>query len=153
MRAARFEAKCKDCSNIFLIPLLSDFSYGEFIAKGQSGKGFVYLNAFKEKAWGVIDEIIKSSRSHDKNKEYEESECFQKVVGQCIDTIDGEEFSIISDPVCPKCLSRKIDYDDRDIIDFHEIPEATFNGIVNMEEDERKIFIEKLWSNCINKSL
>jgi hypothetical protein len=150
MKVARFEAKCKDCSNIFLIPLLSDFSYGEFIAKGQFGKGFVYLNSFEEKAWTVIDEIIKSLRSKDKNKEYEESGYFQKVVGKCIDKTDEEEFSIVSGPICPKCLSHKIDYDDREIIDFHEIPEATFNVLMNLKEEERKKFVEKIWFDCLN---
>lgn len=149
MRVARFKAKCKDCSNDFLIPLLSDFAYGEFIARGQFGKEFGYLNSFEQKAWGMIDEIFKSLRSNDKNKEDDESACFQKVVGKCIDKIDGEEFSIVSGPVCPKCFSRKIDYDDQIVIDFYEIPEATFNALMNLNEDDRKKFVERLWFDCL----
>jgi hypothetical protein len=68
MKVARFEARCKDCATVFLVPSLSDLLYGEFIAKGQFGKGFLYLNAFEEEAWAVINEITSKFCSQDKNK-------------------------------------------------------------------------------------
>lgn len=48
MEIAFFEAKCKKCGTVFDTPLLSDFSYGEFIARSENGEIVAYLNAIEE---------------------------------------------------------------------------------------------------------
>lgn len=148
MRIARFKAECKQCSNIFLVPLLSDFSYGEFIGNSRSGRAFVYLNAFEEKAWDVIKEIVNGLSSNKMIADKKRAEQFQRIVGKCMDKIDGEEFSMTEGFVCPKCLSNKIDYDHNDAVDFCEIKNASFDCFLNMKEQERINFVENLMLEC-----
>jgi hypothetical protein len=148
MRVPRSDAKCKKCGLSFRVPVLSDFVYGEFICFGQNGKSFVYLNSFAEKAWNEIELDLKEFMSDDKNNGYtEETECFQNVIGKCIDKIDGEEFSITKGPVCPKCLSHSIERENV-LVDFIEIPNATFDYYFSLDDQARKDYIRKLWYIC-----
>lgn len=101
MEIALFEVKCNKCGTLFDTPLLSDFSYGEFIARSENGAVVAYLNAFEELSFNEISSLF--DKLFEKyGIDLYKSSCFRFVVGKCSDRIEGQEMRMDLDPICPE---------------------------------------------------
>lgn len=50
---------CQTCDAVFQAPIISDFSYGEFILSSTSGE-YRYLNVFDDPVYQEVFDIIQS---------------------------------------------------------------------------------------------
>lgn len=136
-----YRAWCKGCGEEFRVPILSDFTYGEFIAHGLAGLVFGYLNAIDSAAWNAIQAIY-----GELNLPKSDAARFQHIVGNCLDPIDGQSLSIVSGPRCPRCRSEGIDYRDlpSDRLGSLDVPEASFHQFLALSEPDRRKLIAEL---------
>lgn len=58
MKVSTVKAKCKSCGLQFETPLLSDFSYGEFVYSSQSGLGYKYLYGINNRTWDFVQSVV-----------------------------------------------------------------------------------------------
>ncbi len=142
MEIAFFEAKCKKCGTLFDTPLLSDFSYGEFIARSENGAIVAYLNAIEELSFNEISSLFyKLLKNYDinLNKNY----CFHFVVGKCSDRIEGQEMVLDLCPICPDCKSNCCDYNNMRMVGKSDIEKLSFTSFSALSYDEKNSLIEE----------
>lgn len=146
MNVVFFEAKCKTCGTMFGNPLLSDFSYGQFIARSEDGKHFAYLDALSEPAVEYIENILDNELkeySIIKNKPF----CFQYIISKCADKISSKYMKIYGEPICPNCNSKNIDYDNGGKLFCKEIPKLLFSSFLSLNDNDRVSIIKNLFNN------
>lgn len=140
MEIAFFQAKCSECGTEFSTPLLSDFSYGQFIARSENGLFFAYLNAIEELAFKeiscIFDKLLKECGSS-----LDENTCFHSVVGKCSDMIEGQEMRIDIGPICPYCKSSSCHYDNLKMVEKREIENLSFTSFVALSDEEKNSLI------------
>lgn len=132
MNVATFRATCKDCGAHFDNPSLGSMAYGEFIARGDRGTVFAYLPTFGNPGWDKIDQVFK--KVFPKQKQSAQTDCFQWVVGKCLDPIDGQELSIFSGTVCPNCHTTNVMAGDDVHTGTLDLPDATFSNFLALDE-------------------
>jgi len=133
MKVSTVKAKCKSCGNHFETPLLSDFSYGEFIYSNHSGHSYKYLVGLNNKTWNFVQSIVNSD-----NKTKDKGEIIQKVMGLIADKDANADFYQNDKLNCPTC-GRDAKILDRDIVTgFIEIGEMTFDRFERLTADEKK---------------
>ena len=140
MKTATFKTLCEKCQHIFDIPLLSDFSYGKFIAKDKSGKVFAHLQAIDNEGWNRISEIFDNLSE---NKTNYTTEHFQWIVGECLDSVNGDKISIANRYVCPKCHS-SVKYGPGEKTGEMNLPEASFSEFLSLSDEEQTAKIKTL---------
>jgi hypothetical protein len=142
MKIAFFEVKCNKCGTLFDTPLLSDFSYGEFIARSENGTSVAYLNAFEEVSFNEI-----SSRFEKLFRKYgidlDKSSCFHFVVGKCSDRIKGQEMRMDIGPICPDCRSNCCDYNNLRMVGKRDIEKLSFSSFIGLSDDEKNSLIKE----------
>ena len=141
MEIACFEAVCNNCGMVFSNPLLSDFSYGEFIARSDNGIDFAYLNVFDEPAIAEIEKILSAMSSYNGLKKNQTS-CFHYVLGKCSDFINGKSFDIGVSPICPNCHSIEVVYDNIKRMGTMIIPRLTFKSFLSLSQIEKQQMIK-----------
>jgi len=133
MKVSTVKAKCKSCGHHFETPLLSDFSYGEFIYSNQSGHSYKYLVGLNNKTWDFVQSIVNSD-----NKTKDKGEVIQKVMGLIADNDAKADFYQNEKFICPTC-GRDAKILDRDnVTGFIEIDEMTFDRFERLTADEKK---------------
>ena len=130
-----FEARCNDCEWRFPCPLLGPGAYGEFVAVGSKGSVYAYLNSLEGLGWAAVDHAFKQAASSLIQRMFgpsSRSSCFQWVVGRCLDTLQDQRLSIVSGPICPKCLSQAVRYGDAHPLAPIALPRASFAGFLQL---------------------
>lgn len=162
-----FEAHCNDCHATFGVPLLSDFSYGEFILKSEDGKAFAYMNSIEEKNCDFISNMLKKFANDKENRELRKGNYgflsvlwakikpardkdyyptnayinkLQWTIAHCADEINGQKLT--THFTCPVCHSKNVLYGDAVAINDDEIPIVTFDVFNAMSESDK---IEKVY--------
>ena len=135
MRVSTVKAKCKSCGQHFETPLLSDFSYGEFVYSSQSGQRCKYLSGINNKTWDFVKSIVTADieiKSKDKG------ELIQKVIGLIADNDNKADFYQNEKIICPTCGrdAKKLERDN--VTGFIEIDEMTFGRFERLTVDEKK---------------
>lgn len=148
MNVTTFQAECLSCNTTFAYPLLSDHSYGEFIAQLQACDDYVYISSFAQPAWERISKCFSSSAFCDVTTP-EAVDCFHWVVGRCIDTIGNQAYSI-GQPTCPSCGSRRVSYSDTGRVGLRDIPDASFRNFMRLSEMDQARFVQNLVSEYIS---
>jgi hypothetical protein len=151
-----YKAICNKCSYVFTVPVLGDMSYGEFIAKGDKGNIFGYLNAFdNEEAWKYIEYFFtKLCNQNNKSSDCRDGiEQFYYIIGKCLDKIEGQELSIVGFPKCPNCRIPCGNFNDNDnnFIEKKDIPRASFEEFLSLNDFQRKKHIYILWNELYIK--
>ena len=142
MKIAFFQAKCNKCGALFETPLLSDFSYGEFIARSENGAFVAYLNAFEEISFEEIRFLFdKLFKKYDLN--LNERSCFHFVVGKCSDMIKGKEMRIDIGPICPDCSSNSCGYNNLRMVGTRDIDKLSFTSFIGSNDDEKNSLIKE----------
>lgn len=120
MEIAEFKVRCYICWKQFLIPTLSDFSYGEFLFVDYKTREFRYLNRIENKeVESILVMTINSDFSlNSKNNDLTADQAL-KVIGKLS---DGEFEPIFSYVKCPRCK-----------IGFYTFPNVK-NGMIHVEE-------------------
>lgn len=145
MEISTFRANCNACSETFAVPLLSDFSYGEFIARAQDGRTHGYLNSVEEPGWDSVEHALNIVKIQTPDlSDFDSTKCFQWLVGKCMDSINGQELSIVSRPVCPACASSEISYSDADLVGYESVPSVTFSTFMGLDEPKRISLVSRL---------
>jgi hypothetical protein len=142
MKVSFFEVKCNKCGASFDTPLLSDFSYGEFIARSENGAFVAYLNAIEEpsvKEIKVLFDKIFKIHGFNINERY----CFHFVIEKCSDKIYGQEMKLDINPSCPDCGSNCCDYNNLRMVCIRDVRELSFNSYSILNDDEKKSIIEE----------
>ncbi len=146
MEIATFKAKCKntECRHDFDAPLLSDFSYGEFLYGTIDGKEVRYYCSLDCEIWDFIDQTV--SRYFGKKNREEIGVMIQKTVGFVADR-QNTEIYFTQDIYCPQCCSkvRSIDTDDK--TGRGNYAHLTFEEFRQLGEWEK----EKLIDTCLRK--
>jgi hypothetical protein len=149
MKVTTFRATCNDCHTPFDNPLLSDMSYGEFIARGEKGTAFAYLPAMGNPGWDRIDQLFK--KFFPKKHPSSETECFQWILGKCLDSLNDQELSIVSAPVCPNCHDNNLMYGDDIKTGELDLPDATFSKFFSLDDLAQEQMVNKLCSQWLEK--
>jgi hypothetical protein len=108
MSALIFEYMCANCGFKFEASGVSDFSYGEFIMRSESGLE-VFLDASVNTAFMEVLNLVRTHTLVSSMDAHKSGEIAQKVFGVACDlSPKGERYQIELLPLCPKCLSRNI---------------------------------------------
>lgn len=128
MKRAIFKTTCLDCSEIFLLPVLSDFSYGESIFSCKCGKVFAHYMAINHPVT-VIFEILCQTQGIDKN-DYSLFD-FSAFVA---DNITGHK--LVHERICPQCKSKNLSISINKDIAIWDIPEASYEKFYSLSASE-----------------
>ena len=150
MKVFTFKATCNDCKTEFDNPLLSDLSYGEFIARGERGTVFAYLPAINNFGWDRINQLFK--KTFPKKDQDSETNCFQWIIGKCLDLIDNQELSIVNNPICPNCHRDSVMYGDEIKTGELNLPDATFSVFLALNDMEQETLIRNLCDLWLEKT-
>ncbi len=141
-----FQASCQACRRKFSMPLLSDFSYGEFIFHGERGGVYGFLLALEEPAWEDIETrlqrvgVLAVSPTQKNTKDIDR---FHRVIAACSDAIGGQ--ALVPFPVCPSCQSHSIAYGDSTPLGIRDIPRVTFGAYQLLSEAMKTERVGELW--------
>src|SRR6267154_6330297 len=130
-----FKASCHACGHRFSMPLLSDFSYGQFILHGERQSVFGFLSAHDEPAWEDIDDRLLRAGLFSASATRPDIDRFHRVVAASADAIGGQH--LVPFPVCPSCGSRSVAYGDSRPQGIRDVPRVTF-GEYQLLSDEMK---------------
>ena len=139
-----FNASCQACGQIFSMPLLSDFSYGEFIFHGERDHVFSFLSAFEEAAWDDIENRLRQAGLLADSPSRQQVQLMHRVIAAAADMISGQR--LVPFPVCPSCGSSSVTYGDSEPQGIREIPGVTFNQYQMLSTTERSRRVEQLWT-------
>jgi len=135
MRVSTVKAKCKSCGQHFETPLLSDFSYGEFVYSSRNGQRYQYLLGINNKTWDFVQSVVNADIEV---KTKDKGEIIQKVMGLVADNESKTDFYQNEKLICPTC-GRDAKILDRDnVTGFIEIDEMTFDRFERLTADEKK---------------
>jgi hypothetical protein len=145
------EASCQACRRKFSMPVLSDFSYGEFILHGERNCVFGFLCAHNEPAWEDIETRLKQAGLLAASPTRTDIDHFHRVIASSADAISGQR--LVPFPVCPSCGSRSVAYGDSkpheigDFIreDIREIPRVTFEAFQLLSDATKTERVGELW--------
>jgi hypothetical protein len=143
MKVATFRAKCpkSTCLLDIDVPLLSDFSYGEFMYGSIDGKSIKYYCGLDCKTWKFVDAVI-SEISKDE-KPTEQGVVIQKIIG-CIADRDDKDIYFTQDIYCPECQT-KIKATNADVqTGVRDYPDLTFAGFESLNHEDRRNKIQEL---------
>lgn len=135
MRVSTVKAKCKSCSQHFETPLLSDFSYGEFIYSNQSGQRYKYLLGINNKTWDFVQSMVNADNEI---KSKEKVELIQKVIGLIADNETKAEIYQNKKIICPACGGDANILNRDNVTGFMDINEMTFERFERLTADEKK---------------
>ncbi|MDO6808737.1 hypothetical protein Q4603_08950 [Zobellia galactanivorans] len=143
MNIATFEANCTQptCGHKFDAPLLSDFSYGEYIYSSNDGMEIKYFCGLKSEAWKLIGEII--SEADEKDKTLKIGPTIQRLIGLVADRKNPDSY-FTQDIYCPKCRSKVFTIDSDKKTGINDYLTLTFENFMNLPELKRKYLIESL---------
>lgn len=92
---------CQSCNAIFQAPIISDFSYGEFLLSSIPGE-YRYLNALDDP---IYQEVLDMILSHKSELQVDIQSIFGPLT--CDTDINGYSFNI-GGYNCPKCMTTKV---------------------------------------------
>ena len=143
MRVATFKAKCNKltCRLDMDAPLLSDFSYGEFLYGSIDGKLIKYYCGLDCKTWEFVDTFI-SEIYKDINRT-EQGAVIQKNIGLIADRDDMDMY-YTQDIYCPKCKSKIKSINSNIKTGLQEYMDLTFNDFESMNKIDKKNKIHEL---------
>ena len=142
MKVTTFQATCSDCHTRFDNPLLPDMSYGEFIARGEKGTAFAYLPSIGNAGWDRINQLFK--KVFPKKHASSETDCFQWMIGKCLDPINDQNLRIVGSPVCPNCQGHNVQYGDDVRTGELDLPDATFSKFLSLDDPAQEQMIKEL---------
>lgn len=145
MKLQFFEARCHECGRKFVMPLLGDFSYGQFIFHGEKGKVFGYLLALENLAWDDITTRLRQAGVFTNSRKSEEIDRLHQVIAASADAISEQRLTSL--PVCPICYSRSIAYGDSTPLEVREVPLVTFDEYRSSPATSRTRKLLELWKS------
>ena len=136
---SKFE--CQDCGQTSLIPMLSDFQYGEALLRSETPQ-WVYLNMFADKTYEELHGIIKNNFDDifTKNNDFNSgNKIFDEI---CCDPDEfGKKYTDnFRPPNCLYCHSVNglvSDYSGPNFKRIREIPDCTHVFWNDLSEDEK----------------
>ena len=143
MKVATFKAKCNKltCQLDIDVPLLSDFSYGEFLYGSIDGKLIKYYCGLDCPIWKFVDTVI--SETYKDKKGTEIGAAIQTIIGLIADR-DETEIFFTQDIYCPKCKSKIKSINSNIKTGLLEYMDLTFNNFENMNQTDKKNKINEL---------
>ncbi|AUC81965.1 hypothetical protein [Lacinutrix sp. Bg11-31] len=137
MKIAEFNVRCYVCWKQFLIPCLSEFSYGEFLFVNYKTRKFRYFNYFEnENIEKIVTAKLNSDSTFENENNYKKRDIRLKLIAKLS---DGEFEPIFSNVKCPRCK-----------IGFHSMPNNR-SGMTNIEKLTFKITNKKSMVETINE--
>ena len=144
-RSVRFFTNtCRNCCNDIPIPLLGDFSYGEFLFQTEDGAEFGYAAAILEPAWEAVSEIVTHALGIDLKKVSPAIDRYHAVMRRCADPIGGKRFTD-DFPICPICLKPMRNYGDSRVSHDATIPSVSYSRFMELSSDERSGLVIRYW--------
>ena len=137
-----FEVECRHCRRGFPIPLLNDFTYGEFILHGERGGVFGYLSAFTCPLFKDIHSRLLTIAGCQEFTSAESAR-FREILACCADELDGQPLGLPS--VCPFCRSQNLNYHDRRPLNDDLIRVVTFIGFESLSDKAKMEKLSDLW--------
>lgn len=136
MKLATFEATCRNdaCLHTFDAPLLSDFSYGEFIYSSIDGQLIRHYSSFDCEVWSFIDKMV-SERFSTKSR-LKAGVIIQKIIGFVSDRQDPA-IPFTQDIYCPQCRSKVTSIDDNNRTGVEDYERLTFNSFMSLTQFEK----------------
>ena len=135
MKVSTIKAKCRPWGHKFETPILSEFSYGQFIYSSQNGQSYRYLDAINNKTWDFVQKVIQNNGIKDGG------EIIQSILGHIADKDAAVDFYQNKKIICPTC-GREVWHVYRNtIVGQVEVNEMTFDRFERLaiEEKEKEI--------------
>ncbi len=133
MRISIVRAKCKLWGHRFEVPLLSDFSYGDFIYSSQDGKKHRFFESLNNKTWNFVEKIV----SDDYRYSNHSGDIIQMIIGRVADKDQSVKFFQNRKTICPECGENVCHVFINDIVGFVEVEEMTFHSFEKLSTKEK----------------
>ncbi len=134
MKVSTIKVKCRLWGHVFEYPLLSDFSYGQFIYSSQNGQSYRYLFGLNNKTWDFVSKIVKG----DINKVKNEGEVIQAILGRISDKDSTTEYYQNNKIICQTCGRKAWHVYRNNILGYVEVKEMTFDRFERLTLDEKE---------------
>lgn len=128
MKTAIFKTTCLDCSEIFPLPVLSDFSYGEGIFSCNCGKVFAHYMAINHPVTAIFEILCQTQRIDKKDYSLFDFSAF------VADNITGHK--LVHARACPKCKSKNLSISINKEKLIWDIPEASYEKFFSLSASE-----------------
>jgi hypothetical protein len=140
MKVSTIKVKCRPWGHKFETPVLSDFSYGEFIYSSQDGQSYRHLYALNNKMWDFVSQIIEGYNK----KLKDEGGVIQAILGRIADKDSTVDFYQNKKIICPTCGRKAWNVYSDDIVGSVEVKEMTFDRFERLTPDEKENEIKLL---------
>jgi hypothetical protein len=141
MKIATFKSMCSNCHSEVDVPLLSDFSYGEFLYGSVDGKEVRYYGALECPNWKFVDEIMDGRYNYQDRKR--QGTTIQKIIWLIADR-DNPDVFYTPDIYCPVCRSKIQSIDPNQRTGFQEYRDLSFQKFERMDPNEKRNTIGQL---------
>lgn len=141
MELATFKAKCKNtsCGHDFDVPVLSPFSYGEYIYSSVNGKEIRYYSGSDCETWAFVEKTMSEGESRE-----DSGQLIQKVIGLIADRPHPDAY-FTQNYYCPECHSRVSSIDENNKTGSTEYEHLTFSHFSNLTNlEKKKLIFERL---------
>jgi hypothetical protein len=128
------------------MPLLGDFSYGQFIFHGERGSAFGYLQALQDCAWEDMTARLQRAGLFPSSRKSVQIDHFHRVVAALADAINGQR--LLPHPIFPSCQSYAVSCDDSKPKVIREIPSVKFQEYLALPDVARTQRLLQLWKAC-----
>lgn len=144
MSAILFWYTCNRCGHQFNVPATSDFAYGEFIMRSNSGEHWVFLNAFDDPVFTEVADIVDSNpKLQAENKKMVGGLTQSAFSAACDPAPDGSPYRIGWLLRCPKCGGDSLKGWDEEIPPVRvDLPSPAHVEWLSLSMDERRRLIE-----------
>jgi RNA polymerase subunit RPABC4/transcription elongation factor Spt4 len=142
IRLSTSSAACRACHAVFTTPREPE-APSMFLARGEKGTAFAAIDALDCPAWDFIAEVVDGLNGGEQSRRAAEG--FLRIVGRCVDPVDGQAMVLGGGPVCPACGSREVAQDEGGTAGQREVAPASFAAFMILDVPSRIEHIKRLW--------
>jgi Zn finger protein HypA/HybF involved in hydrogenase expression len=124
LKITSFEVICASCNHVFASPILSDFSYGQYIFCSEDGMHYAHANAFEASA-KLIYVLLPEDCG---------AELFWFALASLADKIHGKKLYV--DTRCPRCGSANVKRNLGKEIDQISVSKVTYGDFVALPRED-----------------
>lgn len=151
MRLQVVRFKCGSCHEWFEATRISELAYGEFLLRSKDGRSVAYLDALRDTVFEEVDGLLLREPRTGRLSDFERADVLHAVFGVACDPDEnGDAYQGGTDPACPNCGRRNIEYweaaDPPRYVEA-EVPPVTHHNWARLEPQAR----EKLIRDSISR--
>jgi DNA-directed RNA polymerase subunit RPC12/RpoP len=140
---------CDNCKSSFVAPVLSDFSYGDFLLWSASDS-VVFMGAIGDRAYKEVMDWIEVKEQSGAMKGLDTAHILQTLFGELACDVDsaGRPYHI-GRPPCPNCGSRRMYSVGDKIVGWVDISDVSHNEWFSLSAQEKEDRLDRALSELL----